>query len=160
MGRCAQEYQKNMKEGILSRAAGTGLTFLWLCSGQLACFAEPAAGERGNSAAHSVEQAALAKVAEGRQTFRYDTFGDQSFWGGALKLHQAIAGANLGGVGPGVSPSTALAVGLKVDAEALPDTLKQQLAAGQVDLTSPATTVALLELNAVVGVTGFFDQQK
>ncbi|HUR46801.1 MAG TPA: hypothetical protein VMZ27_13065 [Candidatus Saccharimonadales bacterium] len=149
-----------MKKGILSRAVGLGLALLWLIGAHLTGFAQPATGERGNSAAHSVEQAALAKVAEGRQTFRYDTFGDQSFWGGALKLHQAIAGASLGGVGPGVSPSTALAVGLKVDAEALPDTLKQQLAAGQVDLNSPATTVALLELNAVVGVTGFFDQQK
>ena len=52
-------------------------------------------------------------VSEGRQIFRYDTFGDEAFWGDALKLHQAIAGQSLGGVGPGVSPATALAVGIE-----------------------------------------------
>jgi len=108
--------------------------------------------------ANSPELNALTKVTAGRRVFRYDTFGDEAFWGDALKLHQAVAGANLGGVGPGVSPATALAVGLKVDVEALPYSLRQQLAAGQVDLNAPATTLALLKLNAVVGVTGFFDQ--
>ncbi len=147
-----------MKNRLLSLTAG--LALLCLCTGHIPGFAEPAAGERGNPSTHSIEGNALAKVTEGRRTFRYDTFGDQAFWGDNLKLHQAIAGANLGGVGPGVSPSTALAVGLKVDADALPDKLKRQLAAGQVDLNAPATTLALLELNAVVGVTGFFDQQK
>ena len=96
-------------------------------------------------------------VATGRQIFRYDTFGDQDFWGGTLHLHQAIAGAANGGVGPGVSPATALAVGLKVDSDALPATVIQALKDGSVDLNSPATTLALLKLNAVVGVTGFFD---
>jgi len=109
---------------------------------------------------HSAERNALRKVTEGRRIFRYETFGDQAFWGDALRLHQAIAGTNLGGVGPGVSPSTALAVGLKVDVDALPISLQQQLAAGQVDLNAPATTLALLRLNAVIGVTGFFDQQQ
>jgi cytochrome c peroxidase len=109
---------------------------------------------------NSAEYNALEQVTEGRKIFRYDTFGDEAFWGGALKLHQAIAGSSLGGVGPGVSPSTALAVGLKVDVDALPDALKKQLAAGKVDLSAPATTLALLQLNSVVGVTGFFDQQK
>lgn len=51
----------------------------------------------------------------GRQTFRYDTFGDEAFWGDTVQLHLAIEGAALGGVGAGVSPSTALAVGLKID---------------------------------------------
>ena len=72
-----------------------------------------------------------------------------------LQLHKAIAGEKNGGVGPGVSPKTALSVGLKVDADALPDALKEQLAAGKVDLDDPATTIALLKLNAVVGVTAF-----
>src|SRR4030095_15220507 len=58
-------------------------------------------------------------MAEGRETFRNDTFGDEAFWGDSLQLHRAIAGTGLGGVGPGVSPKTALAVGLKVDSEAL-----------------------------------------
>jgi hypothetical protein len=99
-------------------------------------------------------------IREGRQTFRFDTFGDEAFWGDALKLHQAVAGAKLGGVGPGLSPKAALAVGLKVDAEALPAGLMQQLRQGRVNLDDPATTVALLKLNAVVGVKGFSDQQR
>src|SRR5262245_41960748 len=102
---------------------------------------------------------AARMLVEGRRTFRYDTFGDEDFWGGTLRLHQTIAGSALGGVGPGVSPRTALAVGLKVDSEALPPTLAESLRKGQVDLDSPATTVALLKLHAVVGVTGFFDDR-
>ena len=94
---------------------------------------------------------------EGRRIFRFDTFGSEAFFGDALQLHKAIAGAKNGGVGAGVSPKTALAVGLKVDADALPDELKAQLKAGRVDLGDPATTLALLKLNAVVGVTGKFD---
>jgi hypothetical protein len=98
---------------------------------------------------------ALAMLDEGKKIFRYETFGSEAFWGDALQLHKAIAGEKNGGVGPGVSPKTALSVGLKVDADALPDGLKQQLAAGKVDLDDPATTIALLKLNAVVGVTAF-----
>jgi mono/diheme cytochrome c family protein len=96
-------------------------------------------------------------VKQGRQIFRFDTFGDEDFWGGTLGLHRAIAGERLGGVGPGVSPRTALAVGLKVDAEALPQSLVQSLRRGAVDLDDPAVTVDLLRRNAVVGVTGKFD---
>lgn len=99
---------------------------------------------------------ALNMIEEGRRTFRFDTFGDEVFWGDTLRLHQAIAGQDLGGVGPGVSPRTALAVGLKVDSAALPQNLVRQLRAGTVNLDSPATTVALLKLDAVVGVKGFF----
>ena len=93
-------------------------------------------------------------LAEGKQTFRFDTFGDEAFWTDALQLNRAIAGANLGGVGPGVSPKTALAVGLKVDVDALPQSLISQLKHGKVNLDDPATTLALLKLNAVVGVRG------
>jgi len=110
--------------------------------------------------ADEVESNALKTLKNGRNIFRFDTFGDQAFWGDTLKLHQSIEGADHGGIGPGVSPSTALAVGLKVDVEALPQSLKKKLAAGQVDLNDPANTLALLKLNAVVGVTGFFDQQQ
>ncbi|MBS0367317.1 MAG: hypothetical protein JSR67_16000 [Proteobacteria bacterium] len=98
-------------------------------------------------------------LVRGRRTFRFDTFGDEDFWGGTLRLHQAIEGSRFGGVGPGVSPKTALAVGLKVDVEALPPALIHALQAGRVNLDDPATTLALLKLNAVVGVTGFFDSR-
>jgi len=96
-------------------------------------------------------------VEEGRHTFRFDTFGSEAFWGEAIKLHQAIAGARHGGVGDGVSPKTALAVGLKVDSDALPDSLVGQIKKGAVNLDDPATTLALLKLDAVVGVKGLFD---
>jgi len=102
---------------------------------------------------------AQAMVERGQNIFRFDTFGDEAFWGGTLQLHQAIEGAKSGGVGPGVSPATALAVGLKVDANALPASLIAALKAGQVNLNDPATTLALLKLNSVVGVTGFFNSQ-
>ncbi|MDO5758623.1 MAG: hypothetical protein Q4P24_14255 [Rhodobacterales bacterium] len=98
---------------------------------------------------------AQTMLAEGRNTFRYDTFGSERFWGDALHLHEAIAGEQNGGVGAGVSPNTALSVGLKVDVDALPEALKNQITAGEVDLDDPATTLALLDLNAVVGVTSF-----
>ena len=87
-----------------------------------------------------VKGAAEAMIDEGRQTFRYDTFGDEDFWGDTLKLHQAIAGAANGGVGPGVSPKTALAVGLKVDVDALPaDVVDRRSRTAQVNLDDPAT---------------------
>jgi hypothetical protein len=101
-------------------------------------------------------QGAQRLIDEGRLIFRYDTFGSEAFWGDALGLHRAIAGARLGGVGPGLSPKAALAVGLKVDADALPPDLVQQLQQGQVNLDDPATTLALLRLNAVVGLAGRF----
>jgi hypothetical protein len=105
----------------------------------------------------AIDQHAGNMIERGRQIFRFDTFGSEAFWGGALQLHQAIAGRKNGGVGGGVSPKTALAVGLKVDADGLPDSLKQQLRAQKVDLDDSATTLALLKLNALVGVTGIFD---
>ena len=95
---------------------------------------------------------------QGKEIFRFDTFGDEDYWGGMLQLHKAVEGAALGGVGPGVSPRTALTVaGLKVDVDALPGNLQAKLKQGNVDLDSPATTLALLKLNAVVGVKGVFD---
>lgn len=95
---------------------------------------------------------------QGRDIFRDDTFGDEAFWSDTLELHKAIAGAGLGGVGPGVSPKTALAVGLKVDSEALPNSVAKDLKKGRVNLDDPAITLALLKLDAVVGVKGFFNQ--
>ena len=104
-----------------------------------------------------VQTQAARLVDQGRQIFRFDTFGDEQFWGDSLKLHRAVAGAANGGVGPGLSPRAALGVGLKVDVDALPPELQQALPRGEVDLDDPAVTLALLKLQAVVGVTGFFD---
>jgi hypothetical protein len=87
---------------------------------------------------------------EGRQIFRFDTFGDEAFWGDALKLHQALAQ---------VSPKAALALGLKVDLDALPPDTMTALQQGALNLDDPAITLTLLQLNAVLGVTGFFNGQ-
>ena len=97
---------------------------------------------------------------EGRQTFRFDTFGDETFWGDQLKLHQAIEGAQFGGVGPGLSPRAALSLGLKVDVDALPPNLVNQIKHGQVNLDDPAVTLVLLREDAVVGVKGFFNDDR
>src|SRR5579864_284535 len=70
-------------------------------------------------------------VKEGQHTFRFDTFGDEAWWGDTLRLHEAIEGAKFGGIGPGVSPATALSLGLKVDLDALPQPLVQQIKMGK-----------------------------
>jgi hypothetical protein len=98
-----------------------------------------------------------ALTEEGRRTFRFDTFGDETFWGDQLQLHTAIEGARFGGVGGGISPNAALALGLKVDVDALPGEIFGALRSGKANLDDPATTLALLKANAVVGVTGFFN---
>jgi hypothetical protein len=100
---------------------------------------------------------AQSLFADGVRTFRDDTFGDEHFWGDTLKLHQAIEGARLGGVGPGVSPALALQVGLKVDVDRVPRPVLDGIKRGTVDLNDPANTLALLRARAVVGLTGFFD---
>jgi hypothetical protein len=115
-------------------------------------------GRPGPDREPDLQSQALATIRRGERIFRHDTFGDEAFWGGVLQLHRALEGEQLGGVGPGLSPRDALGAGLKVDVEALPPSLVQQLRRGQVDLDAPATTMALLRLDAVVGVKGFFER--
>jgi hypothetical protein len=122
-----------------------------------ASLAEERREERPPSFDKAIEQHAKRSLTAGRQTFRFDTFGDEAFWGDTLHLHQAIEGAALGGVGPGLSPRAALGLGLKVDVKALPEAIIEQLRSGSLNLDDPANTVALLGANAVVGLTGFFD---
>ena len=85
-------------------------------------------------------------VTQGKDIFRFDTYGDETFWTDTLRIHDVITSA--------VDPTTALGVGLKVDAEALPAEVVQGIQGGSISLTDPATTVALLKLNAVVGLKG------
>jgi mono/diheme cytochrome c family protein len=103
-------------------------------------------GGGGNSVA---DAGTVALQASGREIFRHDTFGDEIFWTDTLKMNQVIEQA--------VSPKVALSVGLKVDADALPQSVKDGIANGSVNLDSPATTVALIKLDAVVGVKGQVD---
>jgi hypothetical protein len=88
-------------------------------------------------------------VEEGREIFRFDTFGNEAFWGGALGLHETIKEV--------VSPTVALELGLKVDSDALPANIVSALKAGRLDLDDPASTVELLRHDAVVGLNGVFD---
>jgi hypothetical protein len=122
--------------------------------------APQASARPGGSAAgqdHQGNDDNATLVSQGKQTFRFDTFGDEAFWGGTLQLNKTIAGAQHGGVGPGLSPKAALGLGLKVDVDALPESVRQGIVNGTVNLDDPATTLALLKLNAVVGVKGVFD---
>lgn len=96
----------------------------------------------GSSRDETADRAAL--IEQGRQIFRYDTFGDEAKWTDTLRMPEVISAA--------VDPVTALSVGLKVDAEALPAAVVEGIRNGSVDLTAPATTVALLKLDAVVGL--------
>src|SRR5438552_7554320 len=96
-------------------------------------------------------------LTDGKQIFRFDTYGDEDFWSGLLHIDKAIEGTNNGGFGSGVSPNAALAVGLKVDVDALPPDVLAGISSGAIDLNDPATTITLLKLNSVVGIKGNFD---
>ena len=108
-------------------------------------FALSACGGSSNSS----EDDRRAALAQGQQTFRFDTFGDEALWTDTLRMHEVIAGA--------VDPVTALSVGLKVDLDALPAAVRTAIGDGSIDLGSPATTVALIKLDAVVGIKGSVD---
>src|SRR5262249_49135269 len=140
------------KIAVLLLAAAVALVFISTRNS----WAEEQGRGKSTESDRQTDSNAQRMLDEGKQTFRFDTFGDEAFWSDSLQLHRAIAGANNGGVGPGVSPATALAVGLKVDTDALPQSLISQLKHGRVNLDDPATTLALLKLNAVVGVKGTF----
>ena len=84
-------------------------------------------------------------IEEGKQIFRFDTFGDERFWTDELRMHEVVQT---------VTPETALSVGLKVDSDAVPPDVL-----ASADLKSAATTVALLKLNAVVGLKAEVDAQ-
>jgi hypothetical protein len=113
---------------------------------------------KGKDSEQAAAEQAKKYWEQGKQIFRFDTFGSEDFWGGKLKLHEAIAGEKLGGKGPGVSPEQALKLGLKVDIDAIPKDIAEALNKGKVDLSDPASTLVLLKANAVVGLTGFFSE--
>lgn len=110
-------------------------------------------GGGGDEGVDAAQQALKGRgrslVSQGRHVFRYETFGDEAKWTDALRLHEAVSAA--------VDPTTALSVGLKVDADALPESVKRAIGSGAIDLNSPQTTLKLLELDAVVGLKGRVD---
>jgi hypothetical protein len=107
----------------------------------------------------TIRESAEAMMAEGRKTFRFDTFGSEAFWGDQLQLHKAIARKEKGGVGAGLSPRQALQAGIKADVAAVPKLLVEVLKEGSVSLDDPDTTLELLRADAVVGIKGFFDRE-
>src|SRR5215208_264265 len=98
-------------------------------------------------------------LAEGRQIFRYDTFGSEAFWGDQLQLHRALLREQKGGVGAGVTPRQALQLGLKVDSAKVPKVMAEAIKENAVNLDDPDATLALLRADAVVGVRGVFDKK-
>ena len=139
---------KAMSAFVLCAVLMVGYVF----KGAKTAFPEPPPGQQISPFNKAIRMNAKKMLREGRHTFRRDTFGDEAFWGGQLQLHQAISGSKLGGVGPGLSPKMALELGLKVSSPALPPDLIAQLKNDKVNLDDPAVTLALLQLDAVVGV--------
>lgn len=92
-----------------------------------------------------VSQHDSSLMEQGRETFRYATFGDEAWWGGQLQLHKAIEGSHFGGVGPGLSPAEALAAGLKVDVDALPKSLQDAIERWQGQSEGPRCNPAVTE---------------
>jgi cytochrome c peroxidase len=108
----------------------------------------PVAQEKQSGFLGSAEQNSAQLVSQGKQIFRFDTFGDQAFWGNQLHLHQAINT---------LTPAQALSLGLKVDADALSPSVVEAIKHGKVNLNDPAVTRMLIKANAVLGVVGFFE---
>ncbi len=107
-----------------------------------------------------IEDHSRRMLEEGRETFRYDSFGSEDFWGQSLRLHEAILGVKQGGAGAGLTPRQALQAGLKVDVGKVPRLLVEVLREGAVSLDNPETTLELLRADAVVGVKGIFDGKR
>src|SRR5688500_15309260 len=120
-----------------------------------------AADESGNPNAWnvSITENATDMLDKGKAVFRFETFGDEAFWTDKLQLHRAIADEKAGGIGKGLTPKAALAAGLKVDLDVLPKSVKKAIKEGKI-LDDTDATLALIKLNAVVGVVGKFDDGK
>lgn len=125
------------RTAIVFILTGAALTALNACAREDAPEIDTAAG---------VVAIAPDPIDEGRSTFRFETFGNEQFWTDTARMHEVIQKS--------VSPATALKVGLKVDADAIPAEVAAAIKEGKVDLNDPATTLTLLKFNAVVGVKG------
>jgi hypothetical protein len=140
--------RRSLAVGLLVLSFLGSLAIVYAIGPPVSRSTRPGGRDRGFDAA--IQENAARMLAEGRQTFRYDTFGDEDFWGGTLRLHEAVRG---------LTPRAALGLGLKVDAASLSPSLVEQIRRGAVNLDDPAVTAALLRANAVVGVTGFFSDR-
>ena len=133
-GTCSKLFLQ--RASLCTRAIGA----CWL--GAVVLMLSSCGGDSSDDPTQSLEELR----AQGKEIFRFDTFGDETQWTDMLRMQEVIEAA--------VDPTTALAVGLKVDAEALPQAVRVGIGDGTIDLKSPATTIALLKLDAVVGLKG------
>src|SRR3954467_7392558 len=125
----------------MKRIAAASIVFLLALAYAISGFAPATHAQQDDQSSRGDDP----KAREGQAIFRYDTFGDEQLWTNVLRMQEAVAG---------VDPATALAVGLKVDVDALPPAIVTALREGAVDLRYPAVTTELLRLNAVVGLKG------
>ena len=136
--------------GMSYKITKSMLSAMAVAAAVVACKTDrPTAPNPGGPASASRGPMNPALIAQGKDIFRFDTYGDESFWTDTLRMHEVIRTS--------VNPTTALSVGLKVDVDALPAAVKAALANHTIDLNDPATTVALLKLGAVLGVIGHVD---
>lgn len=128
-----------------------------LCWGLLACGGDggdSSSGSDGPGPDENPNVHATGDAGSGMQVFRFETFGNEGFWTDAMRLPQGLVAA-------GVTPIDALKAGLNVNVDAL-DAGTQQIVLQELQtdlspanapvLNDPATTVALVNANAVIGV--------
>ena len=152
----AVSMRRRLYDGIDGAVGMTSRVIIVAIAGAAAAAAALSAPDTGRNATvgndRAINDTSARLLKQGREVFRFETFGDEAWWTDTIQLHRAIEGENHGGVGGGVSPATALSVGLKVDIDAIPKKIQNAIARGAVDLNDPAVTLALLQLDAVVGV--------
>jgi hypothetical protein len=145
------------------------LFFSWLVLVGIACSDKPknvqtdpaVTAQKGQrSFDGKIDDNAGELLRQGREIFRYDTFGSESFWGDKLQLHRAILRDKKGGIAAGLTARQALQAGLKVDSGRVPNLLVEVLKEGATSLDNPDTTLELLRAEAVVGVKGIFDEKR
>ena len=134
----------NASQSVQRFGAALILVLVVACATQSPSNQETAGSPTG--AGPATDDFSPQNLAAGREVFRFETFGDEQFWTDTARMNEVVQKS--------VSPATALSVGLKVDAEAIPAEVAAAIKAGKVDLNDPATTVTLLKLNAVVGLKG------
>lgn len=147
------------------RRPGAVAAFVLMLASGFACRHLSTAGAPENPAVRAervstkdaINTNGASMLEEGRSVFRHETFGDEYFWSDTLQVHLAIAGERHGGVGPGLTPRQALALGLKVDVSHLPRIMAEAIRGGSVNLDDVQTTLELLRADAVVGVKAFYE---
>lgn len=136
---------RRVRASAIAPAAGCLVAVVIGCSPREASHT-PDAGPPPTGSSVATDDMSAGTLASGKQIFRFDTFGDEQFWTDTLHMERVVQKS--------VDPTTALSVGLKVDMDVLPPAVVKGVQDGTIDLKNPATTLALLKINAVVGLAG------